>query len=71
MRWRAAPSEDREREGKWRLDQDQESLKLDMRQAIVKSCALDREGNVPLGEGGQSIFVSKWVLQTLLGRFKI
>ena len=37
-------SEDRERDRKWRLDLDQESAKLDMRQAAVESCALDGEG---------------------------
>ena len=32
---------EREREGKWRLDQDQGSVKLDMRQTIALTCALD------------------------------
>eukprot|EP00614_Pseudopedinella_elastica_P011744 CAMPEP_0172592770 /NCGR_PEP_ID=MMETSP1068-20121228/11829_1 /TAXON_ID=35684 /ORGANISM="Pseudopedinella elastica, Strain CCMP716" /LENGTH=39 /DNA_ID= /DNA_START= /DNA_END= /DNA_ORIENTATION= len=30
-----------ERERKWRLDQDQGSVKLDMRQTIAVTCALD------------------------------
>ena len=38
------PPEDREREGNWRLGQDQESLKADTRQTIVDSCALDGNG---------------------------
>ena len=31
----------KERERKWRLDQDQEGVKPDMRQTIAVSCALD------------------------------
>ena len=38
--------EDRERERKWRLGQDQKSVKLDTRQPIVVSCELDGEGYV-------------------------
>ena len=34
----------RERERKWRMGRDNEILKLDMRQKVVESCALDREG---------------------------
>ena len=35
--------EDRERGRKWRLGQDQEGVKLDMRQTAVGSCAFDGE----------------------------
>ena len=41
---RSRSSEDRERERKRWLDQDQEGLKLDMRQPVVGSCALDGGG---------------------------
>ena len=37
-------AEDRERERKRRLGQDHGSIKLDMRQTTVESCAFDGEG---------------------------
>ena len=37
---------EKERESDVRLGQDQEGVKLDMRQTIAESCALDREGYV-------------------------
>ena len=45
------------------MGQDQESEKLDTRQTIVESCALDGEGYVHL-KGGQKMGVPRWVLQT-------
>ena len=44
MVFRRERKREKEREGKWRLDQDQGSAKLDMRQTIAVTCALD-EGN--------------------------
>ena len=38
------PPEDRERERKWWLDQDQVSAKLDMRHTVMGNCALDGQG---------------------------
>ena len=35
---------EKERERKWRLDQDQENIKLDTRETTAVSCALDGGG---------------------------
>jgi len=44
-------------------------LKLDMRQTIAESCALDGEGYC-IKRGGQNMSVSRWKPQTKLGRHK-
>ena len=41
---RTWPIRAEKRERKWRLGQDQENKKLDIRQTIMASCALDGEG---------------------------
>ena len=52
------------------MGQDQESVKLDISQTIVESCAPDEEGNI-YREGGQSMNVSRrWVSPTELGRHR-
>ena len=44
-------------------------MKLDMRQTIVESCALDEEGYM-FRRGGKSMNVSRRVSPTELGRYK-
>ena len=45
-----------DKERKWRLNQDQESVKPDMRQTIAGSWSLDREGQ--WADGRLSMYVS-------------
>ena len=52
------------------MNQDKESVKLDMRPTIVGSCALDVENYMHRRGGKQIMSVSRWEPQTELGRYK-
>ena len=52
------------------MGQDKESVKLDMRQTIVESCALDEEGYMHRRGGEEHERVKERVSPTELGRYK-
>ena len=52
------------------LGQDKEGVKLDMRQTILGSCALDGEGYCIKGGRNMGVSRQRRVMQTQLGRYK-